>query len=46
MTRSGLDADRNRVEELLGRETAALPYLAQVLDEERYWRQERYVSDG
>jgi hypothetical protein len=46
LARSGLEVDRNLVEELLGRGTAALPCLAQILDEEKYWRQEKDLGDG
>ena len=46
LARSGLDIDRDLAEELLRRGTAAVPYLAQILDEEKYWRLEKGVGDG
>jgi len=35
--RSGLDVDRVLVDELLGRAGEAIPYLAEILDEDKYW---------
>lgn len=46
LARSGLDVDRDLVEDLLGRGAAAVPYLAQILDEDKYWRLEKAVGDG
>jgi hypothetical protein len=46
LARSGLDADRDLVEELVRRGRAAVPYLARILDEERYWRFDDAAGKG
>jgi len=37
LVRSGLDIDRSLVEELVGRGVTVVPYLAQILDDDKYW---------
>jgi len=47
LARSGLDVDRSLVEELLGRGAAVVPYLAQILDDDKYWRlNEKTLGSG
>jgi len=38
LVRSGLDVDRGLVDKLLERAGEAIPYLAEILDEDKYWR--------
>jgi hypothetical protein len=44
--RSGLNVDRGLAEELLRRGAAVVPYLAQILDDDKYWRLDEMTLSG
>jgi hypothetical protein len=44
--RSGLNVDRGLAEELLRRGAPVVPYLAQILDDDKYWRLDEMTLSG